>query len=194
MPRLGAATDLVLVVAIPAATVSRRAEPLAAACSRAGRRATLTRWHDQVIVPVAADRREGHTAGPSRECGAGERVRPSLKQLLGTPLVFLPSSRVTVGQVVTLAANVRGGFHPGRPRDPAHQAFETFRLKLRHGDMPKELLLVVEISKVVLAGLEPLRIVARQRSPGPTARVPRVARVSVETVLRTPENQATIRR
>jgi hypothetical protein len=67
-------------------------------------------------------------------------------------------------------------------------------LKLRHGDMPKELLLVVEISKVVLAGLEPLRIVARQRSPGPTARVPRVARVSVETVLRTPENQATIRR
>jgi hypothetical protein len=59
--------------------------------------------------------------------------------------------------------------------------------------MPKELLLVVEISKVVLAGLEPLRIVARERSPGPTARVPRVARRLGRDRVGTPENQATIR-
>jgi hypothetical protein len=111
---------------------------------------------------------------PIREVG--------LQEFLGTPLVFLPSSKITVRQVVTLAANVRGGVHRGRPKDPAHQAFENFRLKLRHGDMPLELLLVVGIAKVALAGLEPLRLVARDRSPGPTARIPRVAPVAVQTV------------
>jgi hypothetical protein len=48
--------------------------------------------------------------------------------------------------------------------------------------MPLELLLVVEISRVVLAGLEPLRSVVRDRSPAPLARIPNVARVTVETV------------
>jgi hypothetical protein len=75
---------------------------------------------------------------PIREVG--------VKALLGTSLVFLPTARLTIGQVVTLAANVRGGVHRGKAKDPAHDAFETFRLKLRHGDLPLELLLVVEIS------------------------------------------------
>ena len=105
-----------------------------------------------------------------------------LKELLRISLVFLPSSRITVRQVITLAANVRGGVHRERPKDPAHEAFENFRLKLRHGDMPLELLLVVEISRIVLAGLEPLRSAVRDRSPAPTARIPKVARVMVETV------------
>jgi hypothetical protein len=48
--------------------------------------------------------------------------------------------------------------------------------------MPLELLLVVEISRIVLAGLEPLRSAVRDRSPAPTARIPKVARVMVETV------------
>jgi len=111
---------------------------------------------------------------PIREVG--------LKEFLGTALVFLPSSRITVGPVITLAANVRGGIHRGRPKDPAHQAFESFRLKFRHGDMPMELLLVVEIAKVVLTGLEPLRRAVRDRSPAPTATIPKVARVTIETV------------
>jgi hypothetical protein len=59
-------------------------------------------------------------------------------------------------------------------------AFESFRLKLRHGDMPMELLLVVEIAKVVLTGLEPLRRAVRDRSPASTARIPKVARVTIE--------------
>lgn len=105
-----------------------------------------------------------------------------VKELLGTSLVFLPTASLTTGQIVTLAANVRGGVHRGKPKDPAHEAFETFRLKLRHGDMPLELLLVVEISKVVPAGLEPLRSAVRNRSPAPTPRIPRAARVTVETV------------
>lgn len=105
-----------------------------------------------------------------------------LTELLRVPLVFLPPSRVTVRQVITLAANVRGGVHRGRPRDPAHKAFEAFRLKLRHGDMPLELLLVVEIAKVVLAGLEPLRSVVRDRTPPPMARIPTVARVTIESI------------
>lgn len=104
-----------------------------------------------------------------------------LKEFLGAGLVFLPASQVTVAQVVTLAANVRGGVHRGRPKDPAHVAFESFRLKLRHGDMPMELLLVVEIAKVVLAWLEPLRKGVRDRNPVPTARIPTAARVTVET-------------
>jgi hypothetical protein len=111
---------------------------------------------------------------PIREVG--------LKEFLGTVLVFLPSSKITVGQVVTLAANVRGGIHRGRPKDPAHQAFESFRLKFRHGEMPLELLFVVEIAKIVLTGLEPLRRTVRDRSPAPTATIPNVARVTVETV------------
>jgi hypothetical protein len=111
---------------------------------------------------------------PIREVG--------LTEFLGTVLVFLPSSKITIGQVVTLAANVRGGVHRGRPKDPAHQAFESFRLKFRHGDMPMELLLVVEIAKVVLAGLEPLRRAVGDRSPAPTATIPKLARVTIETV------------
>lgn len=110
---------------------------------------------------------------PIREVG--------VKELIGTTLVFLPTATLTIGQIVTLAANVRGGVHRGRPKDSAHEAFETFRLKMRHGDMPFELLLVVEVSKVVLAGLEPLRTVVRGRSPGPTAIVPRVARVTIQS-------------
>jgi hypothetical protein len=105
-----------------------------------------------------------------------------LKELLRTSLVFLPSSRITVRQVITLAANVRGGVHRGKPTDPAHEAFENFPLKLRHGDMPVELLLVEAISRIVLAGLDPLRSVVRDRNPAPTPRIPRVARVTVETM------------
>lgn len=104
-----------------------------------------------------------------------------LTELLRVSLVFLPSSRITVRQIITLAANVRGGVHRGRPKDPAHKAFEYFRPKLRHGDMPLELLLVVEVARVVLAGLEPLRSVVRDRKPLPTARIPRVARVTVDS-------------
>ena len=84
-----------------------------------------------------------------------------LKELLRSSVVFLPSSRITVLQVITLAANVRGGVHRGKPKDPAHAAFENFRLKLRHGDMPVELLIVETISRIVLAGLDPLRSVVR---------------------------------
>lgn len=103
-----------------------------------------------------------------------------LRELLRVPLVFLPTSRITIRQVITLAANVRGGVHRGTPKDPAHKAFERFRLKVRHGDMPFELLLVAGIAKIALTGLEPLRNVVRDRSPGPTARIPEAARVSVE--------------
>jgi hypothetical protein len=105
-----------------------------------------------------------------------------LKELLRTSLVFLPSSRITVRQVIALAANVRGGVHRGKPKDPAHAAFENFPVKLRHGDMPLELLLVETISRIVLAGLDPLRSVVRDRTPAPTPKIPRVARVAVETV------------
>ena len=105
-----------------------------------------------------------------------------LKELLRTSVVFLPSSRITVLQVITLAANVRGGVHRGKPKDPAHAAFENFPLKLRHGEMPVELLLVETISRIVLAGLYPLRSVVRDRNPTPTPRIPRVARVTVESV------------
>jgi hypothetical protein len=105
-----------------------------------------------------------------------------LKELLRVPLVFLPSSTITVRQIITLAANVRGGVHRGTPRDPAHKAFERFRLKIRHGDMPLELLLVAAVAKVALAGLEPLRSVVRDRAPQRTARVPAVAPVTVEDI------------
>jgi hypothetical protein len=102
-----------------------------------------------------------------------------LKELLGVPLVFLPQSRISIRQVITLAANVRGGVHRGRPKDPAHQAFEEFRVKVRHGDMPLELLLVVEIAKVVLAGLKPLMAAVLDRNPPPTPKIPEVAPVTV---------------
>jgi len=48
--------------------------------------------------------------------------------------------------------------------------------------MPVELLLVEAISRIVLAGLDPLRRVVRDRNPATTPRIPRVARVTVETV------------
>ena len=105
-----------------------------------------------------------------------------LTELLRVPLVFLPHSRVTVRQVITLAANVRGGIHRGKAKDPAHRAFEDFRLKVRHGGMPLELLLVAEIAKVVLVGLEGLRVAVLERKPAPTPRIPEAARVAVEVI------------
>jgi len=57
-----------------------------------------------------------------------------------------------------------------KPKDPAHEAFENFPLKLPHGDMPLELLLVAAISRVVLAGLDRseawFAIGIRRRHPG----------------------------
>jgi hypothetical protein len=116
---------------------------------------------------------------PSAELHAPIR-EVGVKELLGTALVHLPTSTLSVGQVVTLAANVRGGVHRGTPRNPAHKAFEALNIRLRHGDMPLELLLIVEIAKVVLAGLEPLRRLFLARGPAPTPRIPRAARVTVE--------------
>lgn len=75
-----------------------------------------------------------------------------------------------------------GGVDHGKPRDPGHAAFEAFRLKLRHGDMPLVLVLIVEIAKVVLTGLEPLRVAVRDRRPPPTPTLPAEARVTVESL------------
>src|SRR5260221_3806416 len=102
-----------------------------------------------------------------------------LTESLKVHLVSVPGSILTVRDIIRLAANVRGGVHAGKPRDPAHKAFERYRLKVSHGDMPLELVMVHRIAIIALEGLSGLRAVVSGRAPEATPRIPAAARVSV---------------
>jgi hypothetical protein len=94
---------------------------------------------------------------PEQSADGGVVEDLTLPQLLAEPIIFLGPDRITVYDMITLAANVRGGVHYGRPRKRKHQLVEDLRIKLAIGDTPIELTAMIPISHVVLAGLGPLR-------------------------------------
>jgi hypothetical protein len=94
---------------------------------------------------------------PDQAVERGSIEEVSLKTLLAEPIIFLGADRITVRDMITLSANVRGGVHHGHALRRQHQLVESLRIKLELGDTPLELTAVVPIAHVVLAGLRPLR-------------------------------------
>jgi hypothetical protein len=87
------------------------------------------------------------------------------KNLLQVPLLDLVQERLTIRDLIQLAANVRGGVHRGKPETRKHQFMESYPLKLQLGDTPLELYALVSVATVVLKGLQPLRAAARRDMP-----------------------------
>jgi hypothetical protein len=90
-----------------------------------------------------------------------------IRDLLALPMVFLPSSTLTVHDLITLGSNVLGGIHLGPPRQARHQELIDYPLKISHGLVPIELVSMVPITAVLLGGIEPLRARVRAEVPPP---------------------------
>jgi hypothetical protein len=95
----------------------------------------------------------------------GKVVEVGVPQLLGLEMLFLGASTLTARDLITLGANVQGGVHHGPARDPQHRALQDFSIQVSHGRTPIELVAMIPISHVLLAGLEPLRSRVRLELP-----------------------------
>ncbi len=95
----------------------------------------------------------------------GTLVEVGLKDFLAEPMVFLPTSRLTVHDLITLGSNVLGGIHHGAPRHIPHQQLIDYPVKIHHGRVPIELECLVPVVAVLLAGIEPLRERVRAELP-----------------------------
>jgi hypothetical protein len=102
---------------------------------------------------------------PNTEAEDGTIEDLDLDHLLQVPVIHLGPDRLTIKDIVTLAANVRGGVHRGKPETREHKLIEAFQLKVTLGETPAELIALIPIVSVVLRGLEPLREAARRDMP-----------------------------
>jgi hypothetical protein len=118
-------------------------------------------------APAASEAAHWHLGSldPDTQAGGGTIEDLSLDRFLQVPVMYFGLDRVTVGDVITLAANVRGGVHRGKAETRQHKLVEAYRLKVSLGDTPVELTALIPIASVVLKGLRPLREIASREMP-----------------------------
>jgi hypothetical protein len=89
----------------------------------------------------------------------------SRDQLLKLPVAYHKPDTYTVGEIIEIAANVRGGVHPGEPRNEEESGLigvsEKYRFDLQ--GVPFDLYYLRGIAKVVIRGLTPLRDEVRKK-------------------------------
>jgi hypothetical protein len=82
-------------------------------------------------------------------------------EFLAVPVLYLGPEVITIHDMISLAANIWGGVHHGRPRKDnwKQQLVERLnqQMKLELGGTPAQLLSMIPVSRVVLRGLRPLR-------------------------------------
>jgi hypothetical protein len=80
----------------------------------------------------------------------------SRDDFLKTTVLFLDARRITIGDLITYAANVAGGVHTGNPRTDEQKVLANFR-EVIMVDHPVQIAQLAAVIKIVLDALEPLR-------------------------------------
>ena len=81
-------------------------------------------------------------------------------RLLKTQIMIIKGEVITVINLIKFLSHVQGAVHSGKPKNAKDHALKEIQEYLGIGGLPAGIRTILSISRVVLKGLEPLRIAA----------------------------------
>lgn len=79
-------------------------------------------------------------------------------RLLKTQIMIIKGEAITVKDLIKFLSHVQGAVHSGKPKNAKDYALKGIQEYLGIGGLPAGIRTILSISRVVLKGLEPLRI------------------------------------
>lgn len=79
-------------------------------------------------------------------------------QLLKRQIMIINGEVITVSDLIKFLSNVQGGIHAGRPENIKETTLQEAQKYLGIGGLPAGIRSILSISRVIIKGLEPLRL------------------------------------